>query len=193
MVTGWRVEALGYRMQMMGGTLKARRYVQIYTGEGKGKTTASLGLILRALGAGWRVLLVQFLKKGEFSEIRALKQLEGPLTILQFGSGRFVRGRPSEKDKKRALEGLAKAKGMMLSGQYDMVVLDEINVAMNLGLLPMEEVIAFMDKRPQDVEVVLTGRGAPDEILERADLVTECRKVRHYFDKGVRARCGIER
>ncbi len=177
----------------MGETSGKRRYIQIYTGEGKGKTTASLGLILRALGAGWRVLLIQFLKKGEFSEIKALKKLDSTLTILQFGSGRFVRGRPSKEDRKRALEGLATAKGMMLSGQYDMVVLDEINVAINLGLLPLAEVVSFIDKRPQDVELVLTGRGAPEEILERADLVTECRKVRHYFDKGIRARRGIER
>ncbi len=168
-------------------------YVHVYTGDGKGKTTASLGLCVRAVGAGKRVLLVQFLKKGEFSEIKGLKYFGGRVDVMQFGSGRFVRGRPDKSDVELASRGLLRARELMESGRYHMVILDEINVAVNMGLLDVADVLQVIRNRPDDVEIVLTGRYAPDAFVEAADLVTECRMVKHYFQKGVRAREGIEK
>ncbi len=172
---------------------KEARYIHVYTGDGKGKTTAALGLTLRAVGAGWRVLFAQFLKHGEFSEIKALKKLGDQVTIRQYGSGRFTKGRPSEKEIEMARAGLSEIMQVMEEGRYDLIVLDEINVAVHFGLIPLEGVISLLEKRPQDVELVLTGRWAPKEITERADLVTEARMIKHYFSKGVRAREGIEK
>ena len=172
---------------------KETRYIHVYTGDGKGKTTAALGLTLRAVGAGWRVLFAQFLKHGEFSEIKALKKLGDQVTIRQYGSGRFTKGRPSEKEMEMARAGLSEIMQVMEEGRYDLIVLDEINVAVHFGLIPLKGVIHFLEKRPKDVELVLTGKWAPKEIMERADLVTEARMIKHYFSKGVRAREGIEK
>ena len=172
---------------------KEARYVHVYTGDGKGKTTAALGLTLRAVGAGWRVLFAQFLKHGEFSEIKALKKFGDQVTIRQYGSGRFTKGRPSEKEMEMARAGLSEIMQVMEEGRYDLIVLDEINVAVHFGLIPLKGVIHFLEKRPKDVELVLTGKWAPKEIMERADLVTEARMIKHYFSKGVRAREGIEK
>jgi cob(I)alamin adenosyltransferase len=169
------------------------RYIHVYTGNGKGKTTAALGLTLRAVGAGWRVLFTQFMKHGEFSEIRALKKFGEQVTIRQYGSGRFIKGRPSKKDMEMALAGLSEIMQVMKEGKYDLIVLDEINISVHYGLIPLEDVISLLEKRPQDVELILTGRWAPKEITERADLVTEARMIKHYFSKGVRAREGIEK
>jgi len=172
---------------------KEARYIHVYTGDGKGKTTAALGLVLRAVGAGWMVLFTQFLKHGEFSEIKALKKLGDQVTIRQYGSGRFTKGRPSEKEMEMARTGLSEIMQVMEEGKYDLIVLDEINVAVHFGLIPLEGIISLLEKRPQDVELVLTGKWAPKEIMERADLVTEARMIKHYFSKGVRAREGIEK
>ncbi|MCD6198882.1 MAG: cob(I)yrinic acid a,c-diamide adenosyltransferase [Deltaproteobacteria bacterium] len=172
---------------------KEARYIHVYTGDGKGKTTAALGLTLRADGAGWRVLFAQFLKHGEFSEIKALKKLGEQVTIRQYGSGRFLKGRPSEKEKEMALAGLSEIMQVMEEGKYDLIVLDEINVAVHFGLIPLKSVMSLLEKRPQDVELILTGRWASKEIMERADLVTEVRMIKHYFSKGVPAREGIEK
>ena len=172
---------------------KETRYIHVYTGNGKGKTTAALGLTLRAVGAGWRVLFAQFLKHGEFSEIRALKKFGEQVTIRQYGSGRFIKGRPTKKDMEMALSGLSEIMQVMKEGKYDLIVLDEINISVHFGLIPLEGVISLLEKRPQDVELILTGRWAPKEITERADLVTEARMIKHYFSKGVRAREGIEK
>lgn len=169
------------------------RYIHVYTGNGKGKTTAALGLTLRAVGAGWKVLFAQFLKHGEFSEIRALKKFGEQVTIRQYGSGRFIKGRPSKKDMEMALAGLSEIMQVMKEGKYDLIVLDEINISVHCGLIPLEAVISLLEKRPQDVELILTGRWAPEEITERADLVTEARMIKHYFSKGVRAREGMEK
>ncbi|MEA1867900.1 MAG: cob(I)yrinic acid a,c-diamide adenosyltransferase [Thermodesulfobacteriota bacterium] len=172
---------------------KEARYIHVYTGDGKGKTTAALGLALRAVGAGWRVLFAQFLKHGEFSEIKVLKKFGEQITIHQYGSGRFTKGRPSEKEMEMARTGLSEIMQAMEEGKYDLIVLDEINVAVHFGLIPLESIISLLEKRPQAVELVLTGRWAPKEIMERADLITEARKIKHYFSKGVRAREGIEK
>ncbi len=167
--------------------------VHIYTGDGKGKTTAALGLTLRAVGAGWRVLFVQFLKKGDFSELRALRLLGDQVDILQFGSGKFVRGLPGAADMRRAADGLEKTAGLIHSGRYDMAVLDEINVAVAMGVLEERAVLDFIDTCPGNVELVLTGRGATDGLKMRADLVSECRMIKHYYQKGIKARIGIEK
>jgi len=170
-----------------------RGCVQVYTGDGKGKTTAALGLIVRALGAGFRVALVQFLKKGDYSEIRALRRFEPQLSIYQFHSGGFVRGKPDAAVRRAVAEGWLRARELMESGAFQLVVLDEINVVLSLGLLSSEEVISALRARPSWVEVVLTGRKAPEEVLKFADLVTEMRKIKHYYDRGLSARPGIER
>jgi cob(I)alamin adenosyltransferase len=167
-------------------------YVHVYTGEGKGKTTAALGLILRALGAGFRVLLIQFLKKGDFSEIKALRAFGDQITILQFGSGRFVKGKPGNEDSVLALQGLHEADKAIRNSAFDMIVLDEANCALNLGLISSEDLLGLIKGLPAGMELVLTGRNAPDEIINAADLVTEMRMVKHYFQKGVGARVGIE-
>ena len=172
---------------------KEVRYIHVYTGDGKGKTAAALGLTLRAVGAGWRVLFGQFLKHGEFSEIKALKKFGGQVTIRQYGSGRFIKGRPSEKEIEMALAGLSEIMQVMEDGKYDLIVLDEINVAVHFGLISLKSIKSLLEKRPQNLELVLTGRWAPKEIMERADLVTEVRMIKHYFSKGVPARKGIEK
>jgi len=172
---------------------KEVRYIHVYTGDGKGKTAAALGLTLRAVGAGWRVLFGQFLKHGEFSEIKALKKFGGQVTIRQYGSGRFIKGRPSEKEIEMALAGLSEIMQVMEEEKYDLIVLDEINVAVHFGLISLKSIKSLLEKRPQNLELVLTGRWAPKEIMERADLVTEVRMIKHYFSKGVPARKGIEK
>jgi cob(I)alamin adenosyltransferase len=167
-------------------------YVHVYTGDGKGKTTAALGLILRALGAGSRVILIQFLKKGNFSEIKALRSFGDQITIFQFGSGGFVKGKPGDKDEVLVLSGMKEAARAVKENLFDLVVLDEANCAMKLGLIEIGDIISLIKRLPKGMELVLTGRDAPYEIIEAADLVTEMRMVKHYFQKGIKAREGIE-
>jgi cob(I)alamin adenosyltransferase len=172
-----------------------RGYVQIYTGNGKGKTTASIGLVLRALGAGLRVLFAQLIKGSKYSEIKMLERISefgGSVTFRQYGEGRFIVGKPSDSDKAAAKLGLEEIRTAMTSGEYDLVVLDEANVAAKLGLISYDDLISLIDDKPDMVELVLTGRGASEELMERADLVTEMREIKHYYQKGVMARRGIE-
>ena len=167
-------------------------FVQVYTGDGKGKTTAALGLALRAAGAGLRVYFGQFIKNADYSEIKALARFADCITVRQFGRGCFLLTEPAPEDRaaaRRALEGLSEA---LTSGDYDLVIADEANVAVALGLIEANDLVSLIDLRPEQVELVLTGRGAPDAVLARADLVTEMRCVRHYYDRGVLARQGIE-
>ena len=167
-------------------------FVQVYTGNGKGKTTAALGLALRAAGAGLRVYFGQFIKNADYSEIKALARFADCITVRQFGRGCFLLTEPAPEDRaaaRRALEGLSEA---LTSGDYDLVIADEANVAVALGLIEANDLVSLIDRRPEQVELVLTGRGAPDAVLARADLVTEMRCVRHYYDRGVLARKGIE-
>ena len=166
-------------------------FVQVYTGKGKGKTTAALGLALRAHGAGLAVYIGQFMKKGSFSEHKALKKLSKNIKLEQFGSGCLIKKEPTSKDKILALKGLAKVKKIVNKADYDLVILDEINTALGCGLLPLSEVLDLF--KSKHVEFVLTGRGAPEEIIRSADLVTEMKEVKHYYKKGVRSRVGIER
>ena len=171
----------------------SRGYVQVYTGDGKGKTTAALGLALRASGHGMRTYIGQFMKGQHYGELEALR--DHPLiTIEQYGDVHCIRREEvTPEHVSQAHRGLERAREAMLSGQYDLVVLDEVSVAIWFGLLTVEEVLAFLDQRPNHVEVILTGRRAPRELIERADLVTEMRAVKHYYQQGVVARKGIER
>jgi cob(I)alamin adenosyltransferase len=167
-------------------------YVHVYTGNGKGKTTAALGLALRAVGAGWKVFFAQF-AKGQFtSELAALAQLDGRITVRQYGQASFIRQSPSSEDIDAADRGLAECADAIASGDYRLVILDEANVATILHLLTVDDLIQLIDSRPPDVELVLTGRGAHPRVLERADLVTEMCEVKHYYHQGVLARTGIE-
>lgn len=168
-------------------------YVQVYTGDGKGKTTAALGLAIRAAGHGLRTYIGQFMKGQRYGELEALR--DNPyVTIEQFGEVHHIyEDTVTANDVDRAQRGLELAREAMHSGQYDILVLDEINVAIWFGLIETEEVLAFLDTRPVDVEVVLTGRRAPQELIDRADLVTEMRLVKHYYEQDVIARRGIER
>ena len=171
----------------------SKGYVQVYTGDGKGKTTACLGLALRAAGHGMRTYIGQFMKGQHYGELEALRDY--PLiTVEQYGDVRCIRREEvTPEHVAQARRGLERAREAMLSGQYEIVVLDEVNVAIWFGLLTVQELLAFLDQRPDHVEVVLTGRRAPQELIERADLVTEMREVKHYYQQGVVARKGIER
>lgn len=166
-------------------------YIQIYTGNGKGKTTAALGLSLRAVCAGKKVFFGQFVKGMKYSELNAVNYLPN-FTLEQFGRNTFIFGNPTKADIEVAKEGLRKAEEALTSGQYDVVVLDEINIAIFYELFTVEEVIEMLDKKTENVEVILTGRYANDKLIEKADLVTEMREIKHYYTQGVPARKGIE-
>ena len=167
-------------------------YVQVYTGNGKGKTTASLGLSLRALGAGLKVFIVQFMKQGDYSEIKALDRFEN-IRIEQYGAGKFVKGNPSGEEKKSCTAGFKRLCQILESGEYDLVVAEEANVACMCGLFQETDMQYLLSIRPPHVELVFTGRGAPQCLLDEADLVTEMTEIKHYFKNGVAARIGIEK
>jgi cob(I)alamin adenosyltransferase len=167
--------------------------VQVYTGNGKGKSSAAFGLALRAIGRGLKVYIIQFIKGGfDYGELYVVDKLPN-LTLKAFGRGRFVTEKPPGKvDVQLAEEALALAEKVVKSGEYDIVILDEINVALNLNVIEIEKVVELIKNKPKHVELVLTGRYAPDEIVEAADLVTEMREVKHPYNKGFQARKGIE-
>jgi cob(I)alamin adenosyltransferase len=168
-------------------------YVQIYTGDGKGKTTAVLGLSIRAAGAGLKVYIGQFIKSGEYSEINALKRFSDFITIEQFGRGCFIKGKPTKKDIEFAQKGLKKIKEVMSSGNYNIVILDEANVALQYKLIEVQDLLEIIAAKPEDIELVITGRYADPKIIEKSDLVTEMKEIKHYFQKGVQARLGLEK
>lgn len=167
-------------------------YIQVYTGNGKGKTTASLGLAIRAAGAGFRVYIAQFLKQENYSEIKALTKF-GNITIQQFGAGEFVKGSPSEEEKYLARKGYDQLCKVLSENQHNLVIAEEANVAVKYGLFSEEELLALMDMKPETMELVITGRGARQSVIDRADLVTEMREIKHYYHQGVPARVGIEK
>jgi len=168
-------------------------FVQAYTGDGKGKTTAAVGLAVRAAGHGINSYIGQFLKGQPYGELSALRAHPN-ITIEQFGDARCIRREEvCEEDRFSAKTGLEKAREAMLSGRYGIIVLDEINVAVWFGLVAEDDVLGFLADRPSNVEVVLTGRRATERLLQEAHLVTEFKKVKHYYDKGIPARDGIER
>lgn len=167
--------------------------VQVYTGKGKGKTSAAFGLALRAVGRGLKVYIIQFIKGGfDYGELHVVSELPR-LKLAAYGRGQFIEGgNPTEIDFKLAREAFEHAKKIVQSNEYDIVVLDEINVAITLKLLEVEEVLALIKRKPKYVELILTGRGAPDAIIEAADLVTEMVEIKHPFKTGIGARKGIE-
>ncbi|NNL78635.1 MAG: cob(I)yrinic acid a,c-diamide adenosyltransferase [Desulfobacterales bacterium] len=169
-----------------------RGYTQVYTGNGKGKTTAALGLALRAAGAGLKVFIAQFIKMGEFSEIKSLKRYSELITVEQFGLGRFDT-KPLPRDFEAAQKGLNKVKTIIFSDEYDVIILEEANVAVKHGLISEQELVNLIVNKPHDKELVITGRSASPQIIDHADLVTEMRLIKHYYQKGVRARIGIEK
>ena len=169
-----------------------RGYVQVYTGDGQGKTTAARGLALRCAGAGERVFIAQFVKGMSYSELDSLARFEDLITVRQYGRDCFITDEPTAEDIDLARAGLTEARAEMLSGRYRLVILDEANIATHFKLFTVEELLAFIDERPDDVELVITGRRADERVIERADLVTEMRCVKHYYDEGVQARRGIE-
>lgn len=169
-----------------------RACVQVYTGEGKGKTTAALGLALRCAGAGDRVFIAQFVKGMHYCELDALERLADLITVRQYGRRCFITDQPTAEDIAAARSGLAEARAEMLSGRYRLVVLDEANIATHFGLFLVDDLLDFISARPEEVELVITGRRADDRIIAAADLVTDMVCVKHYYDAGVPARKGIE-
>lgn len=166
-------------------------YIQVYTGNGKGKTTAALGISLRAICAGYKVFFGQFLKGQPYSELKAFEYLEN-LDMEQFGGECFVSKNPSKKDLEDAKKGLNRMKEVLISGKYDIVVFDELNVALFFKLLDIKEVLDILRLKPENTEIIVTGRYAPQEIIDFADLVTEMKEVKHYYQKGIISRRGIE-
>jgi cob(I)alamin adenosyltransferase len=172
-----------------------RGYIQVYTGNCKGKTTAALGLAFRAMGHGLKTYIGQFIKKHPYGEIESARMVSSFITIEQYGKGAFIHVSEtiSPEDTECARKGLLRAGEVMLSGEYHIVVLDEILTACYFKLISSGDILKLLSQKPAGVELVLTGRYAPADIIEAADLVTEMREVKHYYQKGVPARPGIER
>ena len=171
-----------------------RGLVQLYTGDGKGKTTAALGLSMRAAGAGLKTVILQFMKGQKYSELDSFLYLKGMITIEQLGSESFCRVGDETFDEhvRLARQGLKRASVILDSGQYDLVILDEIVTALRFGLITHDDIFELIGKKGPRVELVLTGRGATDELIAHCDLVTEMREIKHYYSAGIPARKGIE-
>jgi cob(I)alamin adenosyltransferase len=167
-------------------------YVQVYTGDGKGKSTAAFGLALRAAGAGLRVFIGQFAKGMRYSELEAFKRFSDCIDLRQFGRPCFLRREPTREDMQAARRGLEEVRLIFTAGRHRLVILDEANIATHFGLFSVDELLALIDAKPTPVELVITGRRADPRILERADLVTEMRELKHYYSHGIQARLGIE-
>ena len=169
-------------------------YIQVYTGNGKGKTTAALGQALRAAGRGLRTLIVMLMKDFAYGELKSLNQWNQLIRVEQYGNDRFVfrKQPPGDEDIQAAKLAIKRAREAMVSGRYDLVILDEVCVAVHFGLLETKEVLSLLKEKPLTVELILTGRYCPDELIGRADLVTEMLEIKHYYQNGVIARKGIE-
>lgn len=166
-------------------------YIHVYTGNGKGKTTAALGLSLRAVCAGKRVFFGQFIKGMEYSELKCVEFMDN-FEIEQFGRNCFIYEAPCENDITAARNGLIRMRDILKSGKYDIVVMDELNIALYLKLFSVEDAVAAINGRDKNTEVIITGRYAPEEIINIADLVTEMKEIKHYYNEGIEAREGIE-
>jgi cob(I)alamin adenosyltransferase len=167
-------------------------YIHIYTGPGKGKTTAALGLGLRAVGAGYKVYMIQFMKGRRYSELDAVENLSN-FTIVQYGRDEFVsKEKPDQIDINFAQKGFEHAKEIFKKNKYDMVILDEINVAVDYNLIALDDVIKLIEGKPEKLELVLTGRDAHPELVKIADVVTELLEINHTYQQGVLARKGID-
>lgn len=167
-------------------------YIHIYTGNGKGKTTAAFGLAVRALCAGKSVYIGQFVKSMKYNETRIAEKFD-KVVVEQFGNGCMLAREPADDDVRMAHEGMARCREALLSGMYDVVILDELAVAVFLGLLELGEVLELLHGKRPETEVVITGRYAPQELIDAADLVTDMKEVKHYYAQGVLSRDGIDR
>jgi cob(I)alamin adenosyltransferase len=165
--------------------------IQVYTGNGKGKTTAALGLSLRAAGAGLKVYIGQFIKKGNYCELKALKKIKN-IKAEQFGRGCFIRKSPTKADRELAQKGFRRIKKIIEGKNYDVVILDEVNVALKVGLLDLRDLLKLLHSSPKKTELILTGRYAHPRVIKAADLVSEIKEVKHYYRKGTKSRIGIE-
>jgi len=168
-------------------------YLHVYTGNGKGKTTAAIGQAIRAAGAGLPVLFAQFVKGMKYSEITALERFKDLIAVRQYGRGCFIEREASDEDIAEACKGLEEIEKVLSAGAYRLVVLDEANIALHYKLFSVERFLSVLDKRRMDCDIVVTGRYAPQELLDAADVVTEMKEIKHYYTKGVVARVGIER
>jgi len=171
-----------------------RRYIQIYTGNGKGKTTAAIGQAVRAAGYRMSTLIIMFMKNYPYSEMESLKYLSEWITVEQYGDDEFVLRKqpPSKRDRDIAHRALKRAYDAVVRKQYDIVILDEICVAAYFNLIAVDEVVAILDDKPDAVELILTGRYCPKEWIDKADLVSEMLEIKHYYNKDVLARKGFE-
>lgn len=167
-------------------------YVHVYTGNGKGKTTAAIGLALRAAGAGRKVIFAQFVKGKPYNENKIIRDKIDNIVVKQYGMGCFILGDPSEDDFKAATDGLADVRKIINENKYDVIILDEINIALYYNLIDLNELIGILEERPENQEIIITGRYAPRQLMEFADLVTEMKEIKHYYNKGIEAREGIE-
>ncbi len=169
-------------------------YIHVYTGNGKGKTTAALGQALRAAGSGLKTFIVQFMKDFPYGEVKSIRHWNGWIELEQCGNDTFVLDKrlPGKSDFEAAKQGLQRVQEAMLSGKYSIVIMDEICVAIHFGLLNTETILLLLEKKPMSVEMILTGRYCPSELIEKADLVTEMHEIKHYYQKGIEARKGIE-
>jgi len=169
-----------------------KAYIHVYTGNGKGKTTAAFGLALRAAGAGMKVFIGQFVKGKTYNENIAIARYLKNITVQQFGLGCFIVNNPTDDDIRTAGKGLDKMSKIIEAGEHDLVILDEVNIALYYKLIDVNQLIEIMRSKPDHVELVLTGRYAPQEIIDISDLVTEMKEVKHYYQQGIEARKGIE-
>jgi cob(I)alamin adenosyltransferase len=181
--------------ELMPNAMLAKGYVHVYTGNGKGKTTAALGLAIRAWGRGLRTYIGQFMKGQRYAELIAAERTDGAITIEQYGKDTFihVQNPPDPEDVAMAQAGLEKLRAALAGGGYDVVVADEINTAHYFNLVTIEEMLELMALKPEGVELILTGRYCPPEVIAAADLATEMNELKHYWRDGVPARDGIER
>ncbi|MEF8874619.1 MAG: cob(I)yrinic acid a,c-diamide adenosyltransferase [Candidatus Thermoplasmatota archaeon] len=172
---------------------KGQGLIQVYTGDGKGKTTAAIGLAIRAAGRGLNIYIGQFMKGSEYGEQIALGRFDERITLEQYGEeGLHVTDSPSEKEIRMAKDGLRKVKEALDSGEFDVVIADEICVAHHFDLLSLDDLIDLEEGKPEDVELILTGRKAPEEVIDLASLVTEMKEIKHPYQEGIEAREGIE-
>lgn len=171
---------------------KEKGYIHLYTGNGKGKTTAAVGLAVRAVGAGKKVYIAQFVKGMIYSEIKALLQYLPSIEAKQYGLECFINRKPTEDDIVAAQNGLVEVSEIIQSGVYDVLVLDEVTIAIYFKLFSVTDLIDILKLKPEQTEIIITGRYAPQELIELADLVTEMKEVKHYYQKGVLSREGID-
>lgn len=189
----WILNAVEFKKSLKRGYYDMKGHIHIYTGNGKGKTTAALGLAIRTVGAGGKVFIGQFLKSGDYSEVKALKKFGNQVDLEHYGLGRFVKGNPSQDDIEAGLAGYHRIARIIEKGEHDLVIIDEGNIAVKYKIFSEQDLLDLFEKKPDHVEIVVTGRGASPAVMEKADLVMEMESIKHYYQRGVKARVGIEK